>query len=85
MVDKVRFYPNRGQRKQIIREENKLGFFVKHDDFIDSNDRPTDGKSGRLTLTDTRDIVAKTRLKKQEVQDLIIEQFAKQNNIEITN
>ena len=85
MVDKVRFYPNIGQRKQIIREENKLGFFVKHDDFIDSNDMPTDGKSGRLTLTDTRDVVTKVRLRRQEVQDLVIEQFAKLNNIEITN
>ena len=52
MVDKEIFYPSKKQRTNILEKENTKGFQQIHDDFVDAQGIPTDGTSGRLTLTD---------------------------------
>lgn len=44
------YYHSKLERKLKIREIEKHGFSIKHDDFVDEKGKPTDGSSGRLTF-----------------------------------
>jgi hypothetical protein len=80
MARKERFYDNKTHRKTIVDEENLLGFRYTHDDFLDNQGNPTNGKSGKLTFTDEPiSEVVKTKM----TASAFIEELAKIHNVEI--
>ena len=46
----IKYYKDKLERDSILATENQLGKSMIHDDFIDVNNNPTNGKSGRLTF-----------------------------------
>ena len=46
----VNYYSDLRQRDDLITTANLGGESMIHDDFVDINGNPTDGKSGRLTF-----------------------------------
>jgi len=53
MAEFIFFYADKPERGTIIGRENSLGRRLLHDDFVNDEGNPTDGKSGRLTFSDT--------------------------------
>ena len=47
---RIEFYNSLANRTALLNSAHTLGESTIHDDFIDINGNPTDGKSGRLTL-----------------------------------
>jgi hypothetical protein len=80
MAEKVIFFRNRGQLQQIKTRAENAGFRTKHIDYVDSDGNPTDGKSGRLTLTN--DPIVQPN-KQQMNQRQLLEFLADKNNIEL--
>ena len=56
MAEETFYYSDMVQKQKIIRREEGKGRTVIHDDFVDRDNNPTDGKSGRLVF----DIFVKT-------------------------
>lgn len=74
----ILFYASRREREFFIKRENQE---MLHDDFIDINDNPTDGNSGRLTFENTiepidpNDILFKLLLGKLKNDTITISQL----------
>jgi len=48
--ERVTYYHSKLERKLKIRDIEKHGFSIKHNDHVNEKDEPTDGNSGRLTF-----------------------------------
>lgn len=61
----VKYYKSLEEKEQFKREALTRGESTKHNDFIDIDGKPTDGKSGRLTfeVLQTPDLTEFNRLK----------------------
>lgn len=90
MVTRTTFYSDLDERtKQIRNNTFNNGFRVLHDDFIDRENNPTDGLSGRLTFTNDPDpqgpVIPKEQVTTDEINRRIKQQFIDENNLEEIN
>ena len=50
-MEKIKYYKNPAERKQLIKNEFKNKFWVLHDNFLNKQGKKTDGNSGELIFT----------------------------------
>ena len=72
----VKYYKSIEEKNLIEGEYHLKGYRVSHNDFIDGNEKPTNGTCGKLTLIedmppDNTNLIQFKLLKKKLIQDTI--------------
>ena len=64
---KIKYYNSLDERKIILDEANSLGESMIHDDFLDSDDKPTDGTKGKLSLDIISNVIDPKFIREKEL------------------
>lgn len=63
----IKYYSNKIEWKKLKKEANDRGESTIHDDFLDVNNNPTNGQSGKLTFEIIPDVIDTKFIRRKEL------------------